>query len=458
MKPYRDDTMEVSVFGAGYVGLVTGLCFAELGYRVTIVEADAHRLKQLQAGSCVIKEPNLESILQRQLKSNKVIFTRDYRAAVARAEIIFIAVGTPSSANGAADLSIVETVACQIADSMESYKLIVTKSTVPVGTAYHLHTVIESVFSRQNKRIPFDVASNPEFLREGCAVADFMSPDRIVIGVDTQRALELLQGLYAPLIAKGVPFLHMDSSSAEFTKYAANTYLANRVSFMNQLSQLAEPMGVDIEKVRLGIGLDKRVGMHYLSPSLGFGGYCLPKDLRAFIYMAKQCGVSAQLLEAVEAINGRQKARIFEKVFAYFGAQLSHKVIAVWGVAFKANTNDIREAPSLGVLEKLWECGAKVQVYDPAALHELCAYCGERADLRYCVTKEEALNQADALLILTEWEEFFYPDWFLMKTLMKSPVIFDGRNLYDPDELSDQGISYHSLGRKQLHREALQEV
>ena len=439
--------MRVTVFGTGYVGLVTGACLADAGNQVLCVDVDEQKIERLKRGEIPIYEPGLEPIVRRSLEAGRLQFTTDADAGVAHGLFQFIAVGTPPDEDGSADLSYVLNVARSIGMRLTEYRIIVNKSTVPVGTADKVRAEVEAVLEERGVEVEFDVVSNPEFLKEGAAVEDFMKPDRIIIGTDNPRTAELLRELYEPFNRNHERLLVMDVRSAELTKYAANAMLATKISFMNELANLAEHLGADIEQVRVGIGSDPRIGYEFIYPGCGFGGSCFPKDIRALMASAAAAGYKAEILRAVHSVNERQKNVLYEKINAYFGGALRGKVIAVWGLAFKPNTNDMREASSRVLMEALWAAGATVRAYDPVARQEAARIYGERPDLVLCKQAEEALVSADALAIVTEWREFRSPDFAKIKAALREPVIFDGRNLYDPRLLRRQGIRYFAIGR-----------
>jgi UDPglucose 6-dehydrogenase len=432
--------VKVCVIGTGYVGLVAGTCFAESGNDVICVDIDEAKIAQLRQGVVPIYEPGLEELIKRNVAERRLTFSTDLAAAVRESLICFIAVGTPSGDDGSADLHAVMRVAAEIAEAMDGYRVIVDKSTVPVGTAERVRQVIAS-----RTRHPFDVVSNPEFLKEGAAIEDFMKPDRVVIGGDTERAIEIMKDLYSPYVRNENPILVMSTASAEMTKYAANAMLAARISFMNEVASLCERVGADVTDVRRGIGSDRRIGHHFLFPGVGYGGSCFPKDVKAVIHTAQDRGLDFQMLRAVEAVNERQKRSIVEKVMQHFGEYLRGMKFAVWGLAFKPRTDDMREAPSVVTIQALLTAGAKVHAHDPEALNEARKYFGDR--IQYHRVNYEALDGADALLIMTEWNEFRRPDFERMKQLLKHPVIFDGRNLYEPAEMKQRGFTYYSVGR-----------
>jgi len=439
--------MKVTIFGSGYVGLVTGACLAEVGNDVVCVDIDQGKVDRLKQGETPIYEPGLDAIVQRNMAANRLRFTTDIDLAVGHGLFQFVAVGTPPDEDGSADLQYVLTVARSIGQRMKEYRIVVNKSTVPVGTADKVRDEIRTVLAARPDAPEFDVVSNPEFLKEGAAIEDFMKPDRIVVGTDNPRTTELLRALYAPFNRNHDRLVCMDIRSAELTKYAANAMLATKISFMNELANLAERLGADIEKVRVGIGSDPRIGYHFIYPGCGYGGSCFPKDVKALERTARDVGYPAQLLQAVEAVNQRQKLRLFEKASTYFQGQLSGKTFALWGLAFKPNTDDMREASSRNLMKALWAAGAAVRAYDPVAMEEARRIYGERADLVLCSSPEEALRGADALFTVTEWNVFRSPDFDFIKTTLTHPVIFDGRNLYDPLRLKMLGFDYFGIGR-----------
>ena len=439
--------MKVTVFGSGYVGLVTGACFADAGNQVVCVDIDAAKVARLQKGEIPIHEPGLEQLVHRSLEKGRLKFTTDAVAGVRHGLFQFIAVGTPPEEDGSADLSHVLAVAETIGRHMTEFRIIVDKSTVPVGTADEVRERIERTLGERSVNLEFDVVSNPEFLKEGAAVTDFMKPDRIVVGTDDPRTAELLRSLYEPFTRNRDRMIVMDVRSAELTKYAANAMLATKISFMNEMANVAERVGADIEKVRLGIGSDPRIGYSFIYPGAGYGGSCFPKDVKALIYSAREHGLDARLLASVEAVNERQKSVLFEKINSYFHGKLSGRTLALWGLAFKPNTDDMREAPSRTLMDALWSAGAIVRAYDPVAMPEARRAYGERADLVLAESAEQALAGADALAILTEWQEFRSPDFDAIRDALRSPAIFDGRNLYDPDLVRSFGLRYFAIGR-----------
>ncbi len=432
--------MKVCVIGTGYVGLVAGTCFAEGGNDVICVDIDERKIEALKQGEVPIYEPGLEELIRRNLTERRLWFTTDMVAAVRGSEICFIAVGTPEAADGSADLRAVLAVARAIGEAMNGYRVIVCKSTVPVGTADKVRAAVESKTTHE-----FDVISNPEFLKEGAAVEDFMKPDRVVIGGATTRAVEIMKSLYAPFVRTENPILVMDNRSAEMTKYAANAFLATKISFVNEIANLCERVGADVNDVRRGMGSDRRIGHHFLFPGTGYGGSCFPKDVQAIIRTAHDSGMEFPLLNAVEVVNERQKQLLVEKVVKKYGEKLHGRCFSVWGLAFKPRTDDMREAPSIVIIEELLKRGARIEAHDPEALGEARKAFGER--INYHRVNYDALQGADALLIVTDWNEFRRPDFSRMKSLMKSPVIFDGRNLYEHEVMRAQGFTYYPIGR-----------
>jgi UDPglucose 6-dehydrogenase len=431
--------MNLAVIGTGYVGLVAGTCFAETGNDVVCVDIDEEKIAMLKSGKVPIYEPGLEEMVRRNAEDQRLSFTNELASAVKKAEIVFIAVGTPQSTTGHANLSYVEATARGIGKAMNGFKIIVTKSTVPVGTA----DLIKGWLSEETRQ-PFAVASNPEFMKEGAAVEDFMKPDRVVLGGDNADALQTLKELYEPFLRTGNPILVMDSRSAEMSKYAANAMLATKISFINEIACLCEEMRADVGEVRRAISLDRRIGPHFIFPGVGYGGSCFPKDIRAMISMAGDKG-AMPLLTAVEEVNERQKALLFDKVKKHFGDDLSRLTFAIWGLAFKPRTDDMRDAPSIVVIKALLDAGSRVQAFDPEAMEEARKIFGDR--IQYTHRNYDALHGAAALLILTEWNEFRRPDFGRIKGLLKQPVIFDGRNIFDPADLRKLGFAYYSIGR-----------
>ncbi|MBT6105765.1 UDP-glucose/GDP-mannose dehydrogenase family protein [Porticoccaceae bacterium] len=439
--------MRITIFGSGYVGLVTGACFANVGNQVVCVDIDQAKVDALNNGQIPIYEPGLDSYISQSLTDGSLSFTTDAAAAVAHGEMIFIAVGTPPEEDGSADLQYVLQVADTIGQFMDDFKVVVNKSTVPVGTADKVSDRLQQALDQRGLDLGFDVASNPEFLKEGAAIADFTRPDRIVVGTDSTAVEAMMQELYAPYNRQRDKLIFMDLRSAELTKYAANSLLATKISFINEIANIADLVGADIEQVRVGIGSDPRIGYSFIYPGCGFGGSCFPKDLRAMEATAVSAGYLPKLLSAVSAVNDQQKSLLFKKIDSYFDGQLEGKTIALWGLAFKPGTDDMREAPSRDLMEALWQRGAKVQAFDPHGMEATQEIYGVRNDLLLCGTKEAALQGADILAICTEWKPFWSPDFALIKDSLKQPVIFDGRNLYDPARLQDQGIQYFGMGR-----------
>jgi UDPglucose 6-dehydrogenase len=439
--------MRVTIFGIGYVGLVQGAVLAEVGHDVVCVDVDEKRVSDLKAGIIPIYEPGLTPVVERNFEQGRLQFTTNAEEGVSHGEIQFIAVGTPPDEDGSADLKYVLAVARTIATHMKDHKIIVDKSTVPVGTADHVIREVEETLKRRGVQIPFDVVSNPEFLKEGAAVADCMRPDRIVVGTESPAAAEKMRELYAPFNRNHDRMIVMDIRSAELTKYAANCMLATKISFMNELANLAEVMGADIENVRRGIGSDERIGYHFIYAGCGYGGSCFPKDVQALVRAADSMGYAPKLLRAVEEVNAAQKMILPERVLKHFGGDVKGKTFAVWGLSFKPNTDDMREAPSRVLMERLWEAGANVQAYDPEAMEECQRIYGTRSDLKLVGTKQAALHGADALVICTEWKAFHAPDNEEMLEHLKTPTIFDGRNLYDPGRMKAAGFTYYAMGR-----------
>ncbi|ROR34883.1 UDP-glucose dehydrogenase family protein [Inmirania thermothiophila] len=439
--------MRVTIYGCGYVGLVTGACLAHVGNRVLMVDVDAERVARLRRGELPIYEPGLDDLVAEAAAGGRIAFTTDADEAVAHAEVQFIAVGTPPDEDGSADLRHVLEVARTIAERMDGYRLIVNKSTVPVGTADRVRETVREVLAARGLELDFDVISNPEFLKEGAAVEDFMKPDRIIVGCEREDSAERMRELYAPFNRNHDRLLVMDTRSAELTKYAANAMLATKISFMNELANLAERVGADIERVRVGIGSDPRIGYHFIYPGCGYGGSCFPKDVKALIRTAEEAGHDARILRAVDGVNERQKRRLFEKIRDHFGGRLAGRTLALWGLAFKPNTDDMREAPSRTLMEALWAAGARVRAHDPVAMAEARRLYGGRDDLVLCADPMEALEGADALAVVTEWHLFRSPDFDAVKARLRRPVIFDGRNLYDPARLAALGFTYYGIGR-----------
>ncbi|WP_250658590.1 UDP-glucose dehydrogenase family protein [Alkalimarinus coralli] len=439
--------MKITIFGTGYVGLVTGACLADVGHDILCMDVDANKIANLENGIIPIFEPGLESIVESNVKAGRLNFTTDVKTAVDHGDLQFIAVGTPPDEDGSADLQYVLAVAKSIGQNMTEYKVVIDKSTVPVGTADKVNAMIAEQLSSRGEKIDFDVVSNPEFLKEGAAVNDFMKPDRIVVGAESDSARELIREAYAPFNRNHDRMVFMDIRSAELTKYAANAMLATKISFMNEMANLAERLGADIEQVRKGIGSDPRIGYHFIYPGCGYGGSCFPKDVQALARTAGQVGYDSVLLNAVEKVNYAQKSVLFDKIRHYFNGDLSGKNIAVWGLSFKPNTDDMREASSRVLMESLWAEGAKVQAFDPEAMEETQRIYGDQDGLMLCGTKEQALKGADTLVIVTEWKEFRSPDFDLIKESLTESVIFDGRNLYEPAAMERKGFTYYAIGR-----------
>ncbi len=439
--------MKVTIYGSGYVGLVTGTCLAEVGNEVVCVDIDQRKIDMLNNGRIPIYEPGLEPLVTNNKEAGRLSFTTDVAAGVDHGLFQFIAVGTPPDEDGSADLQYVLAVAKSIGEHMNEYRIVVDKSTVPVGTADKVHAQIKETLAQRRKNIEFDVVSNPEFLKEGAAIDDFMKPDRIVIGSNNPRTTELLRALYAPFNRNRERIVTMDVRSAELTKYAANAMLATKISFMNELANIAERLGADIEQVRIGIGADPRIGYHFIYPGCGYGGSCFPKDVQALERTAREIDYDAKLLQAVEHTNNRQKQVLFEKIQRHFQGELNGRTFALWGLSFKPNTDDMREAPSRVLMEALWEHGARVRAYDPEAREEARRIYGHRDDLQLCDNALEATDGADALIVVTEWKEFRSPNFDNIKASLTQPVIFDGRNIYDPNTLRTCGFTYYSIGR-----------
>jgi UDPglucose 6-dehydrogenase len=439
--------MRVTIFGSGYVGLVTGACLADAGNDVLCVDVDAKKIEGLKQGIVPIHEPGLDALIKSNIEADRLKFTTSAKEGVDHGLFQLIAVGTPPDEDGSADLKYVLTVARSIGEQMNEYKVVITKSTVPVGTSDKVRAAVAETLVKRGADVEYDVVSNPEFLKEGAAIEDFMRPDRVVVGTDNPRVTELLRALYEPFTRSREKLIIMDLRSAELTKYAANAMLATKISFMNELANLAERFGADIERVRVGIGSDPRIGYHFIYPGLGYGGSCFPKDVQALARSARVAGYEPKLLDSVETVNKAQKQVLFEKISRHFGGNLEGKTIAVWGLAFKPGTDDMREAPSRILLEQLWKAGATVRAFDPAAMKETRRIFGERADLALCSRARETLEGADALAIVTEWKEFRSPDFDNLKKQLRAPVIFDGRNLYDPTMMKKLGFTYYAIGR-----------
>jgi len=440
--------MKLAIVGAGYVGLVTAACFAEMGNEVICVDADAEKINGLKKGRIPIYEPGLEDYVRRNYQEKRLFFTTDLPGAVQKSLVIFIAVGTPQDKDGSADLSAVLAVAREIGQHVNGYKVIVEKSTVPVGTAAKVRTVMDEQLAARDVVFEYDVVSNPEFLKEGTALDDFMKPDRIVVGCDDVRVAELMKELYAPFVRTHHPIIIMNVVSAELTKYAANAFLATKISFINEIANICSLTGADISMVRQGIGSDSRIGHLFLFPGLGYGGSCFPKDMQALIHTARSLGYTPRLLDAAEAINFDQREKFVDIIKNHFKGDLKGKTLAMWGLSFKAGTDDVREAPGLTVISRLVEAGAKVQAYDPQAMTTARQELGEMPQVSYAASAYEALNGADALVINTEWSSFREPDFERIKSKMKKPLIFDGRNLYNPVKMAQLGIQYFFVGKK----------
>ena len=439
--------MRITIFGSGYVGLVTGACFAEAGNHVVCVDVDAAKVERLKLGEVPIHEPGLEDLIRKNAAAGRLRFTTDAADGVAHGVFQIIAVGTPPSEDGSADLKHVLQVATTIGTHMDEYRVVMTKSTVPVGTADKARAAVEAALAARGASVEFDVVSNPEFLKEGAAIDDFMKPDRIIVGTDNARTTELLRALYDPFIRNRDRLIVMDIRSSELTKYAANAMLATKISFMNELANIAERVGADIEKVRVGIGSDPRIGYSFIYPGCGYGGSCFPKDVQALVRSAHAAEFEARILQAVEEVNRRQKEALYKKIDRHFEGKLAGIVIALWGLAFKPNTDDMREAPSRNLIAGLLRAGAIVRAFDPIAMQEAKKIYGDRPDVVLCESVEDTLAGADALAIVTEWKEFRSPDFDRIKKELRAPVIFDGRNLYDPTFLARQGFTYYAIGR-----------
>ncbi|WP_119342764.1 UDP-glucose dehydrogenase family protein [Facilibium subflavum] len=439
--------MKIAIFGTGYVGLVTGTCFAAMGNHVCCIDVDTKKINDLKQGISPIYEPGLDDLIRKNLNDGRLTFSVDPKDAILNAEVIFIAVGTPPDEDGSADLKYVLQVAKTIAENMNDYKVIVNKSTVPVGTEYKVTETVLNVLAQRGKQLDFDVVSNPEFLKEGDAIADCMHPDRIIVGANSEKAADIMRQLYSPFDPNQNRVMVMDVRSAEMTKYVANAMLATKISFMNEMSQVAERVGADIEKIRVGIGADRRIGYHFIYAGCGYGGSCFPKDVRALSQTAKEYGYDARMLKAVHDVNDDQKEVLFEKFFNYFNGDIKGKTVAVWGLAFKPNTDDIREAPARVLIEKLWQHGVKVNAYDPEAMTSFAKVYQSNEGYQLVESAYEALQGVDALFVVTEWQSFRSPDFDVLKKKMARPVIFDGRNLYDKARLTAKGIDYISIGR-----------
>ena len=439
--------MKIAIVGTGYVGLVSGSCFAEMGLDITCVDIDAEKIEGLNAGVIPIYEPGLEELVRRNVEAGRLHFTTDLTECLPHVEVVFSAVGTPPDEDGSADLKYVLDVARTFGRHIRKYTVLVTKSTVPVGTAQKVRAVIEEELEKRGCKVPFDVASNPEFLKEGAAIKDFMNPDRVVVGVDSQQARTLMERLYKPFLLNGFPILFMDVSSAEMTKYAANAMLATRISFMNDIANLCERIGANVDMVRKGMGADDRIGSRFLYAGCGYGGSCFPKDVKALCHTGRQNGYPMRVIEAVEAVNETQKVIVADKLKEALGADLNGKVIALWGLAFKPETDDMREAPALVIIDRLLEAGATVRAFDPIAMDEARRKIGDR--VVYCRNIYEAAEGADAIALVTEWKQFRLPDWNVVRQAMRGNLIVDGRNIYDRNELRNKGFAYTRIGNKQ---------
>ncbi len=443
--------MKITVFGSGYVGLVTGACLAEVGNKVMCVDVDPAKIDLLNSGSVPIYEPGLSDMVKRNHEAGRLMFTTDAQKGVDFGKVQFIAVGTPPDEDGSADLQYVLAVAESIAEHMTAFKVVVDKSTVPVGTGDKVTARIRETLAKRGVDIDFDVVSNPEFLKEGAAIGDFMKPDRIVVGTENPRSIEVMRELYAPFNRNHERVLFMDIRSAELTKYAANAMLATKISFMNELSNLAEILDADIEKVRIGIGSDPRIGFQFIYPGCGYGGSCFPKDVQALEKTALGVGYEPELLHAVETVNNRQKELLFSKISRYFDGDLAGRTIALWGLAFKPNTDDMRAASSRTLMESLWDAGARVKAFDPIAHEEARRIYGERKELEICANTSDTLEGADVLAVVTEWIEFRSPDFEEIKEKLTHPAVFDGRNIYDPKAVTNAGLTLYSIGRRPCH-------
>ncbi len=441
--------MKITVVGTGYVGLVTGTCFAETGVQVHCIDIDERKVKQLNEGKSPIYEPGLEPMIRRNLEKGRLFFSTELKPALEESEVTFIAVGTPPEEDGSADLQHVLSVASQVGEYMTDYMVVVTKSTVPVGTSRLVKKTIKEALENRGKDIPFDVVSNPEFLKEGNAVQDFLKPDRIVIGVDSENAETVMRRLYKPFLLNNHPILFMDIPSAEMTKYTANAMLATKISFMNEIANLCERVGANVEMVRNGIGSDPRIGNKFIYPGTGYGGSCFPKDVKALIKTARDNQYQLKILEAVEAVNEHQKSVLFTKIYEHFQGNLQGKSFGIWGLSFKPLTDDIREAPALVLINKLLDAGASIKAYDPAAMEQTQRVLGDK--IIYSQDPYDALVDADALVLVTEWSEFRLPNFRVISKLLNQKVIFDGRNIYDPAELKEHGFTYYGIGTGKLN-------
>lgn len=448
--------MNITVVGTGYVGLVTGTCFAETGINVTCVDIDEKKIEKLRKGEVPIYEPGLDSLLERNIDKGRINFTTSLEKGIKESDAVFIAVGTPPDEDGSADLKYVLGVAREVGQHMQDYKVIITKSTVPVGTSFKVKAAVEEELAKRNVRIPFDVASNPEFLKEGSAVDDFLKPDRIVVGVESKRAEKVMRRLYKPFLMNGHPLLFMDIFSSEMTKYAANSMLATKISFMNDIANLCELVGANVDLVRKGIGSDSRIGNKFIYPGTGYGGSCFPKDVQALVRTADEYGHSLEVLKAVESVNYRQKSILVEKIKQHFGENLKGKQFGLWGLSFKPKTDDMREAPSLVIVDQLVAMGATVRAYDPVAMEEAKRILGDK--IEYAKDEYDAIIDADALLVVTEWSEFRMPNFRILGKLMTSKTIFDGRNVYDTEEMAELNFTYYSIGREVIKSKEVETI
>jgi len=437
--------MKIAIVGTGYVGLVTGACFAEMGLNVVCVDIDEKKIKMLKKGDMPIYEPGIEDLVNKNVEEGRLSFTSSLVDVLDEVSVIFSAVGTPPDEDGSADLKYVLSVAREVGQNMKDYKLLVTKSTVPVGTADKVKAAISQELNARGVDIEFDVASNPEFLKEGAAIKDFMSPDRVVVGIESERARLLMERLYKPFTLNGFPIIFMDIASAEMSKYAANAMLATRISFMNEIAALCEATGANVDSVRKGIGSDKRIGTSFLYAGAGYGGSCFPKDVKALIRTAREYGLEMEVVTSVENVNDRQKSVVFNKLYKGFNGNLSGKTIAIWGLAFKPDTDDMREAPSLVVIQKLLDAGAKVKVYDPVAMEETERRIGK--SVKYCKNLTDCAEDADAIALMTEWKQFRLINWANIKSVMNGDIVVDGRNIYDEEELRSEGLRYCRIGK-----------
>ncbi len=441
--------MNIAIVGTGYVGLVTGACFAEMGIDVTCVDIDRAKIERIERGDLPIYEPGLEELVAKNVREGRLHFTTDLAACLDRMEVVFSAVGTPPDDDGSADLRYVREVARTFGQHLKKYTVLVTKSTVPVGTSLEIKQIIQKELDKRGVDVAFDVASNPEFLKEGAAIKDFMSPDRVVVGVESEAAKTLIEKLYKPFLLNGYRLYFMDIPSAEMTKYASNAMLATRISFMNDIANLCEMIGADVDQVRRGMGADPRIGAKFLYSGCGYGGSCFPKDVRALASSGRKAGYPMRIVEAVDEVNNDQKIRVFHKLQQAFGGDLRGKTIALWGVSFKPETDDMREAPSLVVVDRILRNGGNVRVFDPEAMDEARRRFGD--SVRYAVDMYDAVSQVDALVLLTEWKQFRLPDWAAIRKAMRGDVLIDGRNIYDPAEMQEHGFRYDRIGKKMVN-------